>query len=140
MYLTEIQSDVARYLADLRLLACAGPEQGLVRDCLGELLPQWPEFARNISPDSPLLHEFCVTVKARNCTPDACFALLECCILFVREKALRHALACPGSPSPLSAVERSLLHHFERSGAWPEREGLLVTHWYWHELPRRYTT
>ena len=109
------------------------PVQAVVRDCINHVLENARIFDAHVSGDSPFVKEFFATVKDLDTTCDGCFGVLECLVIFFREKTLR----CPDVPC--QPVEESLLQHFERSGHWDVSDDTLVTNWYWSELPQRYT-
>lgn len=123
---------LAAYQAALEALEKHSPVQVLVRDGMRQLQQNAVDFEQYVSPDSPFLKEFWETVKTREVSEDACFALLECMATFFREKALCRAL------DELAATEKSLLAYFERSGHWRPTDVTLVSQWYWQELPWRH--
>ena len=131
MSFDHLHQDTEHFLERVCQVEGPSPEQCLVRDCLRGILANWEQYRQGISPDSPFLREFSTAVKMGDVSPETCFAVLECCILFLRERSLLYADAA------LSDEERSVLQYFERSGAWPLEAGLLVSWWYWYELPRR---
>ncbi len=89
------------------------------------------EFAQEIWVESPFFDEFFECLQQKHINDDVCFALLECLIIFCREKQLRnsaHYEAC--------AHVQALLQDFECSELWAEEDNTLLHKWYWHELPR----
>lgn len=123
-------TDIARYHAMLSAVPNLAPVHCVVRDSLHHMLAHLPRFNAHIESNSPFVDEFVGTVRSMDTSEDACFALMECLVIFCREKRLR----CNGSDSP---VEESLLRHFEESGKWNMTDGTLVSEWYWHVLPAR---
>lgn len=128
---THIQT-LRQYHAVLGEIPRPEPVQALVRDCVSHVLAHARSFDTYVSGDSPFLKEFLDAASCGDTSGDQCFSVLECLVIFFREKSLRSP---DTSKHPL---ESSLLHHFESSGKWDANDGTLVTSWYWSKLPQRH--
>ena len=111
----------------------ATPVQCVLRDVLRQICHQSRIFDQCVSKDSPFFHEFFDALRLGRTSDDCCFSILECLVIFCREKNLYF------QGQALSLEERSLLNHFEGSGIWEAPGGqTLVGQWYWEVLPRRH--
>lgn len=122
-----------QFCAKLNAMQHPSPTQTVLRDILVYVHKNTRSFDGNISTDSPFFQEFFEALRSCSTCEDNCFSMLECMIIFCREKALRFGA------EQLSLMEHGILRHFEKSGMWedPARE-TLVSQWYWTVLPKRY--
>lgn len=116
----------------LQVLAHPTPLQATARDALTFLINNVNIFNRHVSHDTPFLREFFAIAENKDVSCESCFSLIECIVIFFREKALRIPHAAP------APEEEKLLRHFENSGEWEPVDGTLVSWWYWAELPLRH--
>ncbi len=91
-------------------------------------------FNLAICKDTPFFSEFLATIQRASVHEEDCFALLECLIIFCREKQLRL-----GSKDDMPLVERNILTFYEESELWHINDGTLLNEWYWHHLPKSCT-
>ncbi len=81
--------------------------------------------------NTPFYQEFANIINEQCTSADSCFALLECLIIFCREKQLRHN----GPKSDLPITEQKILSFYEKSELWNLEDGTLLHMLYWHTLP-----
>ncbi len=79
---------------------------------------------------TPFYQEFSTIIQGQCTSADTCFALLECLIIFCREKQLRSSLS-----NNLPIPEQNLLNFYEKSELWNLDDATLLHIWYWHKLP-----
>ncbi len=92
-------------------------------------------FELSSCKQTPFYNEFINAITEQCIEDDNCFALLECLILFCREKQLR---LTHGSDLPLA--EQNILNFYEESDLWGIEDGTLLHNWYWHLLPQSCTS
>lgn len=121
-----------QFCASLGALPRLSPVQEILRDGLRHVQKHAVYFDNNVSKDSPFFSEFFHGLSTNDTCEDVCFGMLECVIIFCREKTLRMKV----EEAPV--LEFSILKHFENSGMWddPARQ-TLVAQWYWLILPQR---
>ncbi len=83
--------------------------------------------------DAPFYQEFSNTIIGHSTNVDTCFSLLECLIIFFREKQLSLS-----ENQQLSKSEQKILNFYETSNLWDLDDGTLMHLWYWHILPSKY--
>lgn len=122
-----------QFCAKLNALQQPSPTQEVLRDILCHVRHNTRSFDGNVSTDSPFFSEFFESLRSCDTCDDNCFSMLECVIIFCREKALR----C--YDEEVALMEHGILRYFEASGIWddPGHE-TLVGQWYWSVLPQRY--
>ena len=121
------------FYAKLSSLAKPAPVQCVVRDSLRHVCDHARDFDKIVSKDSPFFKEFFCVLAQGDASADTCFSLLECLIIFCREKALFLGA------TTLAAMEHGLLSHFENSGEWDDPAlQTLMAQWYWKVLPQRH--
>ncbi len=89
------------------------------------------EFEIDISVDSPFYEEFFRCLQSTD--PDNCFHLLECLIVFCRERQLQKS-----KEGKISDYELNLLNFYEHSFHWHENDESLLHQWYSTLLPNKY--
>ncbi len=77
---------------------------------------------------SPFYAEFFECIQ-RGLDQENCFAILECLIIFCRERQLLQKA---------QNHEGALLAFYEQSDLWSDDDNTLLHKWYWYELPRIY--
>ncbi len=82
------------------------------------------------SMQTQFYQEFSTIIQGQSISYDTCFALIECLIIFCREKQLR-----TNSLDSLPLPEQKLLKFYEKSDLWSLDDGTLLHMWYWHTLP-----
>ncbi len=98
---------------------------------LQHLQKNFDSFSVIASKKSPFYSEFFNTIHGQCTHEDTCFALLECIIIFYREKQLTI-----GQHGKLAPAEQNLLNFYEKSDLWDDEDKTLINQWYWLELPK----
>lgn len=122
-----------QFCVKLNALQQPTPTQEVLRDILCHVRNNAQSFDGSVSTDSPFFQEFFDELRSCNTCDDNCFSMLECLIVFCREKTLR------SHDEDIPLLEHGILRHFEVSGMWDDPEqATLVGQWYWSVLPQRY--
>ncbi len=132
MSFTAHKAKIIKFFENLNALAQKSPTEEHICALLEYLCANEALFDSVISANSPFYTEFFQHICADSVDPEQCFALLECLIVFCRERQL-----CK-SAHEISAVEQNLLNFFEQSHHWHVTEHTLIHEWYWHTLPEKY--
>ncbi len=106
------------------------PVQIHVLDMLKHLQGSSGTFDLTACKQTPFYEEFLTTIQGQCIHEDTCFALLECLIIFCREKQLRN-----GQKGDLPLPEQNILDFYEKSEHWSLSDGTLLHTWYWYRLP-----
>ncbi len=117
----------------LKKLSQKSPTEQHLHDLLEYLCANEALFEASVSDSSPFYQEFFSKICGHTDDADVYFDLLECLIVFCRERQLRH-----NAQEELSAVEKQLLDFFEQSHHWHKEDRSLIQQWYWHTLPGMY--
>ncbi len=91
-------------------------------------------FEQSVSAESPFYAEFFKTLQTAQ--DDNYFDLLECLIVFCRERQLQSQIK--KEIIQFSEFEESLLTFYEQSHHWHTEDETLLHHWYVVELPKKY--
>ncbi len=89
-------------------------------------------FETSVSSDTPFYDEFFQQIREPHAHQEVCFALLECLIVFCRERQLQT------KHNDLPELERNLLDFYEHSHHWHADEESIMQKCYWHDLPNKY--
>ncbi len=125
-------SQMKKICAHLHPLMQANTTEHHVHALLEYICANEALFEASISKNSPFYAEFFTHICADSVHPELCFELLECLIIFCRERQL-----CTHTQN-ISAAEKELLDFYEQSQHWKESEHTLVYEWYWRTLPGQY--
>ncbi len=106
--------------------------QKLLYDILEYLQNNCHHFEKSVSKSTPFYGEFFKHIKDAHVHHEACFALLECLIIFCRERQLQ------GLHTQLPELEQQLLHFYEQSHHWHCDEESIIQVYYWQTLPEQY--
>ncbi len=107
--------------------------QSRLREILEYLCDHCHHFEDSVSDSTPFYDEFFYELQEKFPHQEVCFALLECLIMFCRERQLK-AKNAQHLPEP----ERKLLHYYEQSHHWNAADETLLHTWYWDSLPKMY--
>ncbi len=122
------------FCAKLKQLTQKTPTEHHLHNLLEYLCSHEALFEACVSAHSPFYKEFFSKICAHKSDAEMHFELLECLIVFCRERQLSMQ-----TQEELSVVERQLLDFFEQSHHWHEEEHTLIHQWYWHTLPNMYS-
>ncbi len=125
---------VEKFCSQLGKLPRKTPTEQYLYDFLAHLCENKAHFENFVS-NSPFYEEFFQTISSEEPDDMNCFALLECLIVFCRERQLQKSTG-----EILPDLEQKLLHFFENSAHWSTEEHTRIHMWYWHTLPEKYAT
>ncbi len=126
-------SHVERLCKQLETLPHKNPTEQKLHEILEYICNNHTYFENSISTTSPFYEEFFRHICEEKLDEESYFALLECLIVFCRERQLQNA-----HTEHEHEIERQLLNFFEHSAHWHVEDTTLIHQWYWHTLPAMY--
>ncbi len=133
MSFTTHTEQMKNFCATLKKLTQKTPTEQHLHDLLEYLCAHEALFEASVSANSPFYQEFFSKICGYTDDADIYFDLLECLIVFCRERQLRD-----DAQNKLSEVEQQLLNFFEQSHHWHKEDRSLIHQWYWNTLPNMY--
>ncbi len=130
MSFTEHTSHMETFCNELEKLSSKNVIEDHLYQILSHLCDKHSTLDACIS-NSPFYEEFFLTVRTEKPNDMNCFALLECLIIFCRERQLQNA-------ENFSETESNLLQFYQNSAHWDMEQNTHIHQWYWHVLPNKY--
>ncbi len=121
------------YCKALKGLEAPTHTQARLCEILEHLYEHCHHFEKSVSTSTPFYDEFFHQLQGQATHQEECFALLECMIMFCRERQLQMK-----DVELLPDPERHLLSFYEQSHHWHKEDETLLHFWYWENLPQRY--
>ncbi len=129
------ESHMITFCHKLKQVAKLNTQEQHLHDLLEYICANKDLFESSISNASPFYTEFFANICAEEISEGTAFALLECLIIFCRERQLQQ-----GDSAKISALEAEILRFYEQSHHWHVDDNTLMHQWYWHTLPLKYGT